>query len=72
MTASTKTKIKNAAAATQDKAASAFDAVKAQTAKPAVVQAAKVAGVVVGVPVVAGFGYALFATVANKTFAALA
>ena len=70
MSASTKTR--KAAATATAQAASKLDALKAAAQRPAVKQGAKVAGLVVGVPVAAGCAYAIFATVANKVYAAMA
>lgn len=59
--------IENVKAQAQDKYARA----KALATSEAVVSAAKTTGVVLGGATVLGVGYALFATAANKVFAAM-
>ena len=55
----------------KDHAADAFDSVKAKATSPEAVKVAKTVGKYSAIAVGAGVGYAVFATVANKVYAAL-
>ena len=55
----------------KDHAADAFDKAKAKATSPEVVKAAKTVGKYSAIVVGAGVGYAVFATVANKLYAAM-